>query len=724
MIAARGWNTWDVRQVNAAVHLPSGVRVRFSPSNPETGQCADEFGWRQGVRRLGPHAADGSYAEIDLAWGEAVVRLEYAARGDLLACCATPLANAASLQLQVRVDGAWNRPVMIQAQSGALSASAGGQTWIVRGADAGVSPASGGLVFPLDRPRLIVVEPASARPVTRPEADLLLDRQRAACLASTLRSDGWLGDTAAAITRAIAWNTIWEPTRERFCTPVSRDWCKGPFFGSYVLFDWDTFFCAVMAQLEDPRLAEANALAILQEVSAAGFVPNFGCEFGPSEDRSQPPVGAYCVLKLHRTGALGGDRRAKPLLERAFPALLRWHEWWLPHRDGNRDGLLEWGSDAVPGYRDDWQCNTMQAAMYESGLDNSPMYDEAAYNPQTHTMELADVGLNALYALDAWALSEMAADLGLAGRRRELAEEYQQLAGRINDRLWSEEAGIYLNRHWDGRFSSHLSPTLFYPLIAGIAPPERAGRMVREHLLDERKFWGRFVMPSIARSDPGYAGNDYWRGRIWGPMNYLVAEGLRRYRFDDVAHEFARRSVDLLLGEWRSEGHVHENYNADTGDGDDMPNSDPMYTWGALLGYVGAQELADCEPWAGWRFGNTRGEPASITGVHAGDDVLDVECGPAGLRVARNGHLFLSADQPVIVRNLRGNLRRDDARLSCRVCLPPSGGAGAWLVVGSLPPGRAVRITIGGAGSSAVTDSLGQVTLRIDRDSDIEIAAV
>jgi hypothetical protein len=30
------------------------------------------------------------------------------------------------------------------------------------------------------------------------------------------------------------------------------------------------------------------------------------------------------------------------------------------------------------------------------------------------------------------------------------------------------------------------------------------------------------VIPAIARNVPGYADQEYWRGRITGPMNFLV----------------------------------------------------------------------------------------------------------------------------------------------------------------------------------------------------------
>jgi hypothetical protein len=54
----------------------------------------------------------------------------------------------------------------------------------------------------------------------------------------------------------------------------------------------------------------------------------------------------------------------------------------------------------------------------------------------------------------------------------------------------------------------------------------------------------------------------------------------------DVRRRFAQKSYELFLKEWRDKGHVHENYNAIAGAGDDVTNSDRSYHWGALLGYV------------------------------------------------------------------------------------------------------------------------------------------
>jgi putative isomerase len=94
------------------------------------------------------------------------------------------------------------------------------------------------------------------------------------------------------------------------------------------------------------------------------------------------------------------------------------------------------------------------------------------------------------------------------------------------------------------------------------------------------------VIPSIERDDPAFEDQNYCRGRIWGPMNYLVYLGLLNYDDPQVRREFADKSYNLFLKEWRDKGHVHENYNATTGEGDDVNSSDRFYHWGALLAYI------------------------------------------------------------------------------------------------------------------------------------------
>ena len=66
--------------------------------------------------------------------------------------------------------------------------------------------------------------------------------------------------------------------------------------------------------------------------------------------------------------------------------------------------------------------------------------------------------------------------------------------------------------------------------------------MVKEHLLNPDEFYGEWMIPSIARNDPAFKDQDYWRGRIWGPMNFLVYLGLRNYDLPEARTVLADKS--------------------------------------------------------------------------------------------------------------------------------------------------------------------------------------
>ena len=155
--------------------------------------------------------------------------------------------------------------------------------------------------------------------------------------------DGFLLDTFDGVTRAVTWNTIYDRREKGICTPVSRDWCKD--WRGALLFCWDTFLIGMLASIQDSELPWHNFSAVLQGVTPQGFVPNYAISSGvKSFDRSQPPLGAYCVWRTYQACP------DKKKLAALYPALLKWHKWWLKDRDGNKDGLLEWGSNPEPHY--------------------------------------------------------------------------------------------------------------------------------------------------------------------------------------------------------------------------------------------------------------------------------------------------------------------------------------------------------------------------------------
>ena len=593
----QGWNTWDTNTIAGEVLLPEGLEIRLSLKQNSTlngdSYLPNILIGRQGKYdeqvKPGPHSYDGSYSTFEVTWADAKLRVEAAHAGDDLVMLVTPLDRTGGSLPHTAlfsVGFLWNRSGHVAKESGRIVASAPGRNIPIYLAGTDSNYAYTTLQSPYFSADLTVpVGISTGKPRTVEEIERLLNQQLA--FMQSHQENPAMASVLEAIETTLAWDTIYEPHGKRVISPVSRIW--NVMWGGYVLFDWDTFFAADLAAVGSKDLAYANALEILNEATPAGFVPNYGRAGNwKSFDRSEPPVGAITVWALYQ------KFHDRWLLRDSFERLLRWNRWWTAHRD--LQGFLVWGSDGenFPANLDDSSRGTLQGAKFESGIDNGPQFDSGSYNPATHAMELADVGLISLYIADCNALAAIADILGKkedADALSASAEKYRKSLAQ----LWDKESGMFLNRDLHrGTFVRRISPTNFYPFLAKAATPDQAEEMLKKHLLNPDELWGDRVLPAIARNDPAFKDQDYWRGRIWGPMNYLVYEGLRNYdtlSAKTARQQLAEKSMALFQHEWTEKGHVHENYSAISDDSDNVPSSDRFYHWGALLGLIEYEEM-------------------------------------------------------------------------------------------------------------------------------------
>ncbi len=588
---AQGWNTWNTRSVLSHVFLPDALALNLGLKEYRSGSSLSEAligrkGEHDEQVLAGPRSWNGTYTEITVRWKDITCLVRSAAVGDDLVLLITPTISASDHPKTPLVFASlgmlWGRPGTLRYDEGMPSATVEGQTWTLRAANPRITtdpylPVTGPVAaFRLDGP----VGISLGRPRTIAEIESILAERRAV-EESRSRGYGDLSDTYDAIHRVLAWDTIYDPQNDRVISPVSRIWSVGA--GGYTLFDWDTYFAAMLASVDSREIAYANAIAITSELTNRGFVPNVTTAAGfTSIDRSQPPVGSLAIEWLHNRF---GDRW---LLETTFEALLTWNRWW--HDKRSHKGYLCWGSnpyELVTGNR--WETAGVGGRFggaLESGLDNSPMYDDTPFSTDSETLALGDVGLMGMYIMDCNLLGRIAAVLGRTDVIPELRSRSEQYGAKLAS-MWDEEIGLFLNTRTDtGERELRLSPTHFYPLLSGVPTQTQAERMVADHLFSETEFWGEWVLPSIARNDPAYPDQNYWRGRIWAPMNFLVYLGLRNYDLPDAQAALAEASQRLLMQEWLTHGYVCENYNADTGLATDVPNSDRFYHWGALLGLI------------------------------------------------------------------------------------------------------------------------------------------
>lgn len=597
-----GWQTWNVYSVLSHVRMDDGLALNLAVKEYRSGHYLKEaLIGRHPVGAImherdvedvlpGLHAYDGSYTQATVRWQGMEFTVESTQDGKVLVLLVTPVTLQKWPAMLVLETGfLWNRPGWVEHREERLTAhSALGDMELYTSG----SPALHDANIPAQGPYFACAftEPitfSTGRQVSPQEARALLDSKKQA-LQESFQRYGQSAPIYEAIQCAVAWDTTYDGKKDRVASPISRLWSIGA--GGFILACWDNYFVSYMASLEDKDLAYANIIEITREQTERGFVPNIAHASGySSEDRSQPPVGSSMLLELYR-------RYREPwLAEYLYPSLKIWNDWFFHHRRNEKYGGFCWGSDPYEGKRGNyWETagvNDTYGGALESGMDNSPMYDDIPFDKEAHVMMLEDVGLTGLYILDCRSLIQVAE---IAGHQEDIPELERRLAlaQKGLERMWDEKTGCYLNLRTDtGEFSPRLSPTHFYALFDRQVPAERARRMAQEHYYNPNEFYGQWMIPAIARNDSGYGDQDYWRGRVWPSTNFLAYAAIRSHgSLLDVQKDLAEHSVALMMKEWTEHRHIHENYNADTGEGCDVKNSDKFYHWGALLGLIGMVE--------------------------------------------------------------------------------------------------------------------------------------
>ena len=578
----QGWNTWNTRSVLSQVLLPESFSINLAIKDhsgnilEETLIGRDHYGSKERVIP-GPHAYDGSYTELEFEWHNIKLRVQSASVNNELYLLVSPLNVAPGDSLIITPKMLWNRigeikidPQMIvgNTPTNNIKVYVNGNNKIIF---------SNAIHTSLEKN--ISVTSGTSKSVqfvenTIKKAKIKFEIERVKFEKSS--------EVYNAMQTVLAWTTIYDPNNNRIINPVSRT-----FSPDWVLFGWDTYFAAYMLSLNNKQLAYANAIAITKEITAKGFIPNNSQYGHKSEDRSEPQVGSIVVREIYR------KYQEKWFLKEVYNELLSWNRWRAANRDV--DGYLVHGTDPYDYGNSKSRSATlsgkMKAAKWESGMDNSPMWDDATFDSLNHRMLMADVGLMSLYIADCHSLSEIADILGYTNDAKELTARAEKYSKKL-ETLWDDQFGLYLNKDLvTGKLSYRLTPTLFYPLLAKVPSLNQASRMMKEHFYNDKEFWGEFIMPSVARNDTAFNDNHYWRGRIWAPLNFLVYLGMRNYNLPDAKKDMVEKSKSLLLKTWISERHVCENYHAETGNGGEANTwSDAFYHWGALLGFMDIME--------------------------------------------------------------------------------------------------------------------------------------
>ena len=123
------------------------------------------------------------------------------------------------------------------------------------------------------------------------------------------------------------------------------------------------------------------------------------------------------------------------------------------------------------------------------------------------------------------------------------------------ERLWDPERGIFYPRGPDGRPLRVATWAGLAPLALPRLPEEVARRLAEEQLLDPRRFWLPFPVPSVSAEEPSFRPGEtgwpirrYWRGPTWLFATRFAVDGLLRAG-RRRGRDLAGRTAALVLRE-------------------------------------------------------------------------------------------------------------------------------------------------------------------------------
>ncbi|MEI6562956.1 MAG: trehalase family glycosidase [bacterium] len=363
--------------------------------------------------------------------------------------------------------------------------------------------------------------------------------------------------------------------RHPFLTPGSDQY-------SDILWDWDSWLTDIalrqIVRRQADSATEARQLTIYEQ----------GCIMNWLEFAKKSSCVGWVPIWVNRTGnTMPEDVYAQNMHK---PCLVQ-HAAFIVRENG---GDIEWLREGlmhlqyfVNNYRNHhrhacglyfWQNDTA------IGVDNDPC--TFGRPPRSS----GSIYLNCLMYKELLALVYLLERAGLDEVAAQYRADADALLKAIREHCWDERDGFYYSVDLNltapelQKWAAHSGQPRDWPCLiqrigvwsgflamwAGIATPEQAERMVREHYRDPRTFNAPYGVRTLSRMEKMYnlraSGNpSSWLGPIWGISNYMVFRGLIRYGFVEEARELAGKTIALFGSDLEKSGALHEYYQPENG---------------------------------------------------------------------------------------------------------------------------------------------------------------
>ena len=325
----------------------------------------------------------------------------------------------------------------------------------------------------------------------------------------------------------------------RWSMYMSKNWMCG-------VWSWDHCFNALALAQGKPELAWEQLLLMVDYQDEHGCYPDMIADRQVHYNYTKPPIHGWAVSELLQ--------RSSPSVETIatiYDSLAAWTRWWLHHRRLPQQPL--------PYYLHG----------YDSGWDNSTVFDQGT--------PLISPDLAAYLILQLDCLAELAEQLQKSSEAAHWLAQAQDLYTALIDELWTGERFI-ARLAADGTEVSGRSLIYCMPIVLGKRLPKNIAQRLVAQL---ETFLTDYGLATEHPDSEYYIADGYWRGPIWPSSSYLIASGLQRCGYIELANRIAERFCRLC-----AEHGFAETFDAMTGAG----LRDRSFSWTASVFLLFAEQ--------------------------------------------------------------------------------------------------------------------------------------
>ena len=294
----------------------------------------------------------------------------------------------------------------------------------------------------------------------------------------------------------------------------------------------------------------------------------------PTSGITQPAVFGTAVRRVYEAAISAGHAQATERTRALYQAALKSHRWWLAARDPEKTGVVailhpwETGSDNSPAWdlaleRVPTTTETPIARKDTGHVEPEMRPRDIDYKRFIHLVDLyrgcnwqpaaqwkatpfkiAEVQSTAILARATEDLLALVDALGSPAEGAELEEMHRHLVAGLRT-CWRPALGRFVSRDLiTGTDIEAPTQAGFMPLQAVDLDAEQR-RLVTAELV--RWCDGMAViLPSAAPYAPGFEPKRYWRGPVWGIVNWMLIDGLRRNDMREFADRLRMSTLEAI----------------------------------------------------------------------------------------------------------------------------------------------------------------------------------